>query len=42
MREKIDKRFLTGFLMIWAVLMAAAFYFCTLKQGFHEDELYTY
>ncbi len=42
MREKIDKRFLTCFLMIWTVLMAAAFYFCTLKQGFHEDELYTY
>ncbi len=42
MREKIDKRFLTCFMMIWAVLMAAAFYFCTLKQGFHEDELYTY
>lgn len=42
MQEKIDKRFLTCFLMIWTVLMAAAFYFCTLKQGFHEDELYTY
>lgn len=42
MQEKIDKRVLTCFLMIWTVLMAAAFYFCTLKQGFHEDELYTY
>ncbi len=42
MREKIDKRFLIRFLIMWAVLMAAAFYFCTLKQGFHEDELYTY
>ena len=28
--------------MIWMVLMAAAFYFCTQKQGFHEDEYYTY
>lgn len=42
MQGKIDKRFLICFLMIWTVLMAAAFYFCTLKQGFHEDELYTY
>lgn len=30
------------FAVIWAVLMAAAFYFCTQKQGFHEDEFYTY
>ncbi len=30
------------FAAIWAVLMAAAFYFCTQKQGFHEDEFYTY
>lgn len=29
-------------IMIWAVQMAAAFYFCTQKQGFHEDEYYTY
>lgn len=42
MRGKSDKKFLIYFLIIWAVLMAAAFYFCTLKQGFHEDELYTY
>lgn len=36
------KRYFAGFAVIWAVLMAAAFYFCTLKQGFHEDEFYTY
>ena len=28
--------------MIWVVQMAAAFYFCVQKQGFHEDEYYTY
>ena len=42
MDKKIDKKFLIGFWVMWAVLMAAAFYFCTLKQGFHEDEYYTY
>ena len=36
------RKYLAGFAAIWAVLMAAAFYFCTLKQGFHEDEFYTY
>ena len=30
------------FLLVWVVQMAAAFYFCTQKQGFHEDEYYTY
>lgn len=30
------------FAVVWAVLMAAAFYFCMQKQGFHEDEFYTY
>lgn len=42
MSKKVEKKFWIRFLAIWAVLMAAAFYFCTLKQGFHEDELYTY
>ena len=41
-----DKRrktkYLICFMAVWTVLMAAAFYFCTLKQGFHEDEYYTY
>lgn len=30
------------FFIIWAAQMAAAFYFCVQKQGFHEDEYYTY
>lgn len=30
------------FFILWVVQMAAAFYFCTQKQGFHEDEFYTY
>ncbi|MCH5258508.1 MAG: hypothetical protein J1F18_02085 [Lachnospiraceae bacterium] len=36
------KIYLIAFLIIWVVQMAAAFYFCTQKQGFHEDEYYTY
>ncbi|MDE6738486.1 MAG: hypothetical protein K2K07_05285 [Lachnospiraceae bacterium] len=39
---RISKKYLIVFLMIWVVQMAAAFYFCTQKQGFHEDEYYTY
>lgn len=35
-------KYLVMFLVIWAVQMAAAFYFCVQKQGFHEDEYYTY
>ena len=45
MREFKDvdrKKCLIAFVVIWAVQMAAAFYFCTQKQGFHEDEYYTY
>ena len=42
MDKKMDKKLLIGFGVMWAVLMAAAFYFCTLKRGFHEDEFYTY
>ncbi|MBD5517879.1 MAG: hypothetical protein HDR07_05100 [Lachnospiraceae bacterium] len=42
MSKKMDKKYLIGFGVIWVVLMASAFYFCTLKQGFHEDEFYTY
>lgn len=41
-RKKIGKKYLICFWVIWAVQMAAAFYFCTRKQGFHEDEYYTY
>lgn len=39
---KENARYLIVFLIIWVVQMAAAFYFCTQKQGFHEDEYYTY
>ena len=37
-----SRKYLIAFLMIWVAQMAAAFYFCTQKQGFHEDEYYTY
>ncbi|MDE6847076.1 MAG: glycosyltransferase family 39 protein [Lachnospiraceae bacterium] len=40
--EKMTRKYLIAFLIIWVVQMAAAFYFCTQKQGFHEDEYYTY
>ncbi|MCM1144912.1 MAG: hypothetical protein NC318_10480 [Blautia sp.] len=30
------------FLFIWCVQIAAAVFFCCKKQGFHEDEYYTY
>lgn len=40
--DKGNRKYLTAFLIIWVVQMAAAFYFCTQKQGFHEDEYYTY
>ncbi len=40
--HKKTKRYLVCFIVIWAVQMAAAFYFCTQKAGFHEDEYYTY
>ena len=36
------KKYLIAFVLIWVVQMAAAFYFCMQKQGFHEDEYYTY
>ena len=44
MREQIKKKktFYLLFLLIWVVQMLTAFYFCTQKQGFHEDEYYTY
>lgn len=38
----IHKKYMIWFLIIWVAQMAAAFYFCTQKQGFHEDEYYTY
>ncbi|MBP3476186.1 MAG: hypothetical protein J6K48_07725 [Lachnospiraceae bacterium] len=39
---KKRKFYIVCFVIIWVVQMVAAFYFCTLKQGFHEDEYYTY
>lgn len=36
------KFYIVCFVIIWVVQMAVAFYFCTQKQGFHEDEYYTY
>lgn len=40
--KRIKRKYLIMFLIIWAAQMAAAFYFCVQKQGFHEDEYYTY
>lgn len=43
MKDRFTKKFyILCFVIIWAVQMVAAFYFCTAKQGFHEDEYYTY
>lgn len=45
MSERHDsdkKKLLIAFIVIWVVQTVAAFYFCTQKQGFHEDEYYTY
>lgn len=39
---KNRNRYLIAFMILWVAQMAAAFYFCTQKQGFHEDEYYTY
>lgn len=41
-KNRERKFYIICFVVIWAVQMAAAFYFCTCKQGFHEDEYYTY
>ncbi len=30
------------FLLVWCLQMLTAVYFCCQKQGFHEDEFYTY
>lgn len=40
--KRIKRKYLAIFLVVWAVQMAAAFYFCVQKQGFHEDEYYTF
>ncbi len=40
--DHVKRKYLIGFLILWVAQMAAAFYFCVQKQGFHEDEFYTY
>lgn len=35
-------KYVACFIMLWFLQMAAAFWFCAQKQGFHEDEFYTY
>ena len=35
-------KYVVCFTVLWLLQMAAAFWFCTQKQGFHEDEFYTY
>ncbi len=46
MVEQTDSRkktkYVACFIILWLLQMAAAFWFCTRKQGFHEDEFYTY
>ncbi|MDE6603971.1 MAG: hypothetical protein K2K90_17870 [Lachnospiraceae bacterium] len=46
MGERKDNRrktkYFACFMILWILQMAAAFWFCTRKQGFHEDEFYTY
>lgn len=38
-----EKRiFFLLFLLVWSAQIITAFYFCGQKQGFHEDEYYTY
>ncbi|MCM1267677.1 MAG: hypothetical protein NC302_07200 [Bacteroidales bacterium] len=39
---KTKRKYQICFLLLWVAQMAAAFWFCAQKQGFHEDELYTY
>lgn len=39
-REKT--KYVICFVVLWILQMTAAFWFCTRKQGFHEDEFYTY
>ncbi|MBO5210028.1 MAG: glycosyltransferase family 39 protein [Lachnospiraceae bacterium] len=41
-RNGKNKLWLVLFLIIWCVQMLTAVYFCCQKQGFHEDEYYSY
>ena len=38
----MKRKYFVCFLIIWLLQMAAACWFCARKQGFHEDEFYTY
>lgn len=40
--SRIKTKYCICFIALWILQMAAAFWFCTQKQGFHEDEFYTY
>ena len=41
-RKKENRIYLFLFLLVWCIQMLTAVYFCCQKQGFHEDEYYTY
>lgn len=41
-KKAVHKKWFYLFLMIWCVQMLTAVYFCFQKQGFHEDEYYTF
>lgn len=38
----MKRKYIVCFAVLWFLQMAAAFWSCTRKQGFHEDEFYTY
>ncbi len=40
--HKKNRTYLFLFLLVWCVQMLTAVYFCCQKQGYHEDEFYTY
>lgn len=41
-RKKENRIYFFLFLLVWCIQMLTAVYFCCQKQGFHEDEYYTY
>lgn len=40
--KKKNRIYFLLFLLVWCMQMLTAVYFCCQKQGFHEDEYYTY
>ncbi|MDE5931267.1 MAG: glycosyltransferase family 39 protein [Lachnospiraceae bacterium] len=40
--KKENRIYFFLFLLVWCIQMLTAVYFCCQKQGFHEDEYYTY